>query len=340
MEIRDDSYLSDVAVSCSIIVYNQKEWIGRCIEGVLEQEFAHTFNIVISDDCSTDGTQDVLRAYQQRYPHLIKLVLNEQNEGIAANWVSCCKALEKCRYIAFCDGDDYWSYPQKLQVQYSYMECHPECSGMTSACDEVDEHGMIIKSVGYEFDKNVQDAVLRRITQQQIWKDPIPINSGGFFFRKVIFDRAMPLEAFVEQDFPYQDWPALLIMAGYGEIRYLPISTFTYRIGHTSDSHSDDINKLERRMKRGANMYYYLHTLFSTLEYKEGTYEKYANNVLLQFCIKCNNYKKAKFYAKKIPQKTIREISCYSMATFQLYRWLKQVRRKRLVVVKSLRSTK
>ena len=334
MIIRYDSYLSNVAVSCSIIVYNQKEWIERCLEGVFEQEFAHPFNIVISDDCSTDGTQDVLHAYQQRYPTLIKLVLNEQNGGIAANWSNCCKALENCKYIAFCDGDDYWSYPQKLQLQYDYMEGHPECSGMTSACDEVDEYGKIVKRAASECAKDGKDAILPRITQKQIWKDPIPINSGGFFFRKDIFDSVMPLDAFVEQDFPYQDWPALLIMAGYGEIHYLPIATFAYRIGHASDSHSDDISKLERRMTRGANMYYYLHTLFPTLEWEKGIYEKYADNVLLRFAIKSNNYRKAKYYAKKIPQKTIREISCYTMATFQLYRWLKQVRHKGLKMFK------
>lgn len=94
MIVRSENFISDPVVTCSIIVFNQQQWVGQCIEGMLAQKCPFPFNIIISDDCSTDGTQDVLKEYQAKYPNLIKLVLNEKNQGIAGNWASCCKAFE------------------------------------------------------------------------------------------------------------------------------------------------------------------------------------------------------------------------------------------------------
>ena len=74
-----------------------------------------------------------------------------------------------------------------------------------------------------------------------------------------------------------------------------------------------------------------------TVQFKNNDKALIFVRALLRFSIKSNNYRKAKYYAKKIPQKTIREISCYSMATFQLYRWLKQVRHKGLKMFKGLK---
>ena len=323
MIIRSDKFIANPTVTCSIIVYNQRPYIGKCIEGMLEQVCNFPFNIIISDDCSTDGTQEVLKDYQARYPELIKLVLNEQNGGIATNWVNCCKAFEGGEYVAFCDGDDFWSLPQKLQMQYDYMQSHPECSGITTAYDSIDENGDISKTkITEEEQKNIST-----ITQLQIWQDPTPINPGGMLLRKDIFDKVMPLDAFIAYDFPFQDWPALLIMAGYGEIHYLPIATYTYRIGHVSDSHPGDLKKLERRMERGNKMYQYLHNMFPALEYDDNGYENYTNDVLLKFCIKQGNYKMAKQYAQKLPKRQFREICCNNWATFQLYRGLKKARK-------------
>ena len=324
MIIRSDKFIADPTVTCSIIVYNQKDYVGKCIDGMLEQVCDFKFNIVISDDCSTDGTQAILKDYQSRYPEIIKLVLNEKNGGIASNWANCCKAMEGGEFVAFCDGDDFWSLPQKLQLQYDYMCSHGECSGLTTKCDGFDGKNYIWK---LDNDIPIVQNKVRIITQEQIWDSYSVINSGGFFFRKDIFDQHMPLDAFIENDFPFQDWPALLIMAGYGEIHLLPISTFTYRIGHESDAHPIDIMKLERRMKCGKVMFEYLHKMFPALPAGEKDYEYYTNDVLLKFCIKTGNYQRAKHYAKRYREKTIRELCCLNYITFHLYRlsrWLKK----------------
>ena len=329
MIIRSDKFIANPTVTCSIIVYNQKKWIGQCIDGMLEQVCDFPFNIVISDDCSTDGTQEVLKDYQARYPEKIKLVLNEKNGGIGANWATCCKALEGGEYVAFCDGDDFWSLPNKLQTQYDYMRAHQECVGTTTGCDTMDENN-VVYSDHTKYDDNPNPRI---ITQQQIWTEFSNINMGGVFFKKSIFDKHMPFDAFIEYGFPLQDWPAMLIMAGYGEIHFLPIFSFTYRLGHVSDAHPQDFGKLERKMLRGKKMYQYLHSLFPTLPYNDAEYDRYANKVLLQFCIRSGNYPMAKKYAKLCDKKTVREYCCSTYLTFQMYRGMKKMS-------KSIRSRK
>lgn len=321
MIVRSDEFLTNPVVTCSIVSYNQKQWIGQCIEGMLAQKFDLPYTIVISDDCSTDGTQEVLKEYQARYPDRIKLVLNEKNCGVGPNWAKSCKAMEGGEYIAFCDGDDFWSLPEKLQIQYDYMRAHPECVGMTTGCDKLDADG-VLHCDHSKYGENPQPQV---ITQRQLWERFSNINICGAFCRKDLFDKHVPLDAYIEQEFPVQDWPTMLVMAAYGEIHFLPIFSFTYRLGHVSESHPSDINKLERKMQRGTNMYNYLHTLFPDLPYKETNYEEYASNVLLQFSIKTGNYAKAKQYARLCGKRTLRERCCSNYVTFQMYRWLKRM---------------
>jgi glycosyltransferase involved in cell wall biosynthesis len=119
------------AVSVSIITYNQRELIGRAIDSVLMQEVDFSYEIVIGDDCSDDGTQEAIEAYRRRHPDKVQLILHprrytDEVPGRTNNTTN----LLNCRgkYIAMLDGDDYWTDPGKLQRQYDRMEAQPELS--------------------------------------------------------------------------------------------------------------------------------------------------------------------------------------------------------------------
>jgi len=109
-------------VSVAIITYNQKQYLYECIESVLSQDYPN-LEIVVADDCSTDGTQDMLKSYQAKYPSLFKLILSEKNEGITSN---SNKAFFACsgKYIAWMGGDDLM-LPGKLIKQVMYLEERP-----------------------------------------------------------------------------------------------------------------------------------------------------------------------------------------------------------------------
>lgn len=104
-------------VSVSTITYNHAAYIQRCIESVLMQKTTFPFEFVIGEDCSTDCTREIVLEYADKYPQIIRVITSESNVGGRANsqrTISACQG----EYIAFCEGDDYWIDPLKLQKQY------------------------------------------------------------------------------------------------------------------------------------------------------------------------------------------------------------------------------
>lgn len=117
----------NVKVSVAMITYNHEPFIAQAIESVLMQETDFAVELVIGEDCSTDGTRAIARDYGDRYQDRIRLLLPKRNLGIIPNFVA---TLNACwgQYIALCEGDDYWIDPHKLQKQVDFLEAHPECS--------------------------------------------------------------------------------------------------------------------------------------------------------------------------------------------------------------------
>ncbi|MFN3379421.1 MAG: glycosyltransferase family 2 protein [Runella zeae] len=116
-------------VSVVILTYNQKNFIGKAIESALAQETNFDFEILVGDDCSTDGAQEVIQSYQNQYPDKVKAILHSKNLGQNGlfNTIETLK-LAKGAYIAPMDGDDYWTSPHKLQIQVDFMEANPNFS--------------------------------------------------------------------------------------------------------------------------------------------------------------------------------------------------------------------
>ena len=112
-------------VSVAVLTYNSEGTIRQCIDSILMQETDFDYEIVVGDDCSIDGTQDVLREYKNCHPDKFTLLLNERNEGISKNYQ---RVLTHCRgeYVALCEGDDYWTDECKLRKQVAFLESHVE----------------------------------------------------------------------------------------------------------------------------------------------------------------------------------------------------------------------
>ncbi len=106
--------------------YNHQAFIRQCIEGVLAQEITFPMEYIIHDDASTDGTVEILCEYQARHPDLIRLILQPENQFSKGIYpMNRVLPLARGRYIALCEGDDYWTNPRKLQAQVDYLEAHP-----------------------------------------------------------------------------------------------------------------------------------------------------------------------------------------------------------------------
>lgn len=114
-------------ISVLMITYKQEAFIAEAIEGVLMQEVDFEVELIIADDCSHDGTQDIVNHYIENHPkgHWIKYHRHEKNIGMMPNFIFALKEV-KGKYIALCEGDDYWIDPFKLQKQFDFLEQNEE----------------------------------------------------------------------------------------------------------------------------------------------------------------------------------------------------------------------
>lgn len=117
-------------VSVSCLVYNHEPYLRQCFEGFVIQRTNFKFEVLVHDDASTDGSPEIIREYVERYPHLFKPMFQRVNlyskDCNSVVRIQRERALGK--YFTFCEGDDYWTEPYKLQRQFDFMEMHPDFS--------------------------------------------------------------------------------------------------------------------------------------------------------------------------------------------------------------------
>jgi glycosyltransferase involved in cell wall biosynthesis len=119
---------NNITITISILSHNHANYVAKAIESVLSQGTSYTYELFLFDDASKDGTQEILKKYQQQYPEKIKLFLFDKSEGPIFRVKQICEN-SKGKYLAWIDGDDYWTYPLKLQKQLDFLETHSEYNG-------------------------------------------------------------------------------------------------------------------------------------------------------------------------------------------------------------------
>lgn len=111
-------------VSACVVTYNQKTYIRQCLQSIVDQETDFDFEVIVGDDCSTDGTRAIVQEFAEKYPKVVKPILNERNLGSTINYLSVHSAAVG-EYVAHMDGDDYW-LPNKLHTQVKFMDENPD----------------------------------------------------------------------------------------------------------------------------------------------------------------------------------------------------------------------
>lgn len=112
-------------VSVCVVTYNHEDYIRKCLQSIVDQETDFDFEVLVGEDCSTDGTRKIVCEFAEKYPHRMKAVLYERNCGPVQNFLYV-HSVAQGELVCHCDGDDYW-LPGKLQAQVTFMEQHPEC---------------------------------------------------------------------------------------------------------------------------------------------------------------------------------------------------------------------
>lgn len=219
-EISDPSVLAQIPlVSVHMITYNQAPYIPQAINGVLQQKTNFPFELVIGEDCSTDNTRDIVFDYQKKHPTVIRVITSDKNVGAKINEK---RTREACRgkYMALCEGDDYWTDSLKLQKQVDQLEEYPELVMSAHRAYKVDVNGDII----YTF-PSMQPKFLKP-------RDVI-INLGGFIATNSIVVRKellwnIPLWFY---EFPVGDVPLINLCIQRGKIGFINDIMSAYRKG-------------------------------------------------------------------------------------------------------------
>jgi len=142
---------SSPLVSIWMITYNHENYIREAIDSILMQEVDFDYEIVIGEDCSTDGTREILLEYAEQYPEKFKLLLHDKNLGLIENMLTTFRACSGT-YIATLEGDDFWTDPLKLQKQVDFLEEHEEYSMCYHAIDNVTSDGTYINTFTEPYD--------------------------------------------------------------------------------------------------------------------------------------------------------------------------------------------
>jgi glycosyltransferase involved in cell wall biosynthesis len=287
-EVSDPEVLAKIPlVSAFMMTYNHAPYIAKAIEGILQQDTNFPIELVIGEDCSTDGTREIVFNYQQKHPNVIRVITSEKNVGGKNN---AQRVKEACRgkYIAFCDGDDFWHDPYKLRKQVDYLESHPECGLVYSSYDVYH-----CKS-----QKTVKDFIKYR--KWQIIKNPkltdYFLNLKKFGGRRVgiltctVVVRRNIIEHIVESD-PYlhksghflmgdiQIWAELINISS---VHYIPESMTTYSVLEESATRSKNIKKVLQLQISGAEVMIYLCNKYKLPSNIRCKFEKNMNKDLLR----------------------------------------------------------
>lgn len=177
---------SQVEVSIVCAAYNQEQYIREALDGFLAQETSFPFEIVIHDDASTDQTAEIIRYYAARYPEIVKPIYQKENQYSRGGFKPSIYAagFARGRYIALCEGDDFWICNEKLQVQFDAMERHPEIDFSFHSALLLQE-GVSGSRIAWSYESNRVIALAELMTRYSSSFAP----TASYFFRKNLIDQ-------------------------------------------------------------------------------------------------------------------------------------------------------
>lgn len=229
-------------VSVIVITYNQEDTIGRTLDSILEQQTDFPFEIELADDCSTDRTSEVCRAYAIQYPDCIRYTRNKVNLGVRENYFA---ALRRCKadYIADCAGDDYWVDPYKLQKEADLLDAHPEVGLVHTDFQYVNEaNGHVMANSDVEENKPyLREFIPPGELVLPLTRLKMLIHLCTALYRKDVFLRAEQEHPYVfgNPDITLEDFQLSVIYAHETSVAYIPDVTLHYTLGHESESHTN-----------------------------------------------------------------------------------------------------
>lgn len=265
-----------VSVCCA--TFNQEKFICETINGFLIQETDFPFEIIIRDDCSTDKTASIVKDYVAKYPHLIKPIYEKENQySKGGSAIVSFSKQARGSYIALCEGDDYWTDCNKLQIQVDFLERNTEYIVSGHDAYVIDENGKRVK------DSKLPDRYKKDFTGDDLIIQNTWILTMSMVFRNVIQD-GLPLEFNMVIN---RDTFLMSLLGNYGKSKYhSEINPACYRV------HSGGVwSRLteQERLDSTLNTIFWLYRYYTRMgkdEYGQYFLEKYHRKAISRIKIK------------------------------------------------------
>lgn len=267
-----------VSICCQ--TYNHKNYIRKAIESFLMQKTNFPIEIFLRDDASTDGTAEIVKEYSEKYPDLINPLIYTENQwqkGVSPFFDNAKRARGK--YIALCEGDDYWTDPYKLQKQVDFLENNPDYGLVYTLYDAYYESEKEVKS----FTKDELHIFKKGEVFEELLKNDFIGTLTVVVRSNYLKDALAKLNSNVYR-WKMGDYPLWLEIAKYHKIGFINISTAVYRIHAKSvSSHHDKIKFLEFQLSAYDLRNYFIQKYSCSEEIREIILLKYSK-LVLRYC--------------------------------------------------------
>jgi len=241
--------MSDVVVSIICVVYNHEKYIAEAIDSFLMQKTDFRYEILLHDDASTDDTPNIIKRYESEYPDQVKAIYQKENQySKGIHIFDFYLDIAKGKYIAICEGDDFWIDSDKLQKQADFMENNPDYSVCAHAAYKIDAN------TNRRIGKVRPSKKAREFTAEEVI-----IGGGGLFaMNSIFYARKFSVRPQFYYDCLIGDFPLLVHLAVSGRVYYIDAFMSAYRIGDanswTSRMTKSSINKRTLHFEKIENM--------------------------------------------------------------------------------------
>lgn len=248
-------------ISVAVITYNQEDTIAQTLDSILGQKGDFDLEVVVGEDCSTDGTWAICQGYAERYPDVVRLLPNTRNLGIVRNFA---RVIHHCHgnYVGMCAGDDYWCDELKLQKQLDFFNSHADYGVVSTSGYKllVRENRLVPNAIAPLHP--VEDGDVKPFYFSKDYRGGVYATPLSLLIRKEVLDK-VDIDEFVRRGFPVEDYPMQAVMSQYTKWGHIPDMTVVYRVYKESATFvSVDHPKYLRYHKGLMDIRRYLNELF------------------------------------------------------------------------------
>ena len=267
----------DVKVSILCLAFNHEKYIRQTLESFVSQKCDFAFEVLVHDDASTDKTAEIIREFEEKYPGIVRPVYQKENQHSQKIpiWKTHVIPLIRGKYVAMCEGDDFWTDPLKLQKQFDVLEANPDCSMCVHKVNDVNEDGTPTDS--FRPSAALEEGKLDTAAYLKIQPE-YPFQTTSYFMRADIWSEYMNNPPEFRRLADVGDEPMLLNMAAKGNIYYLPDCMSVYRKFSVGSWSASTKKNTEKHLVHTRKMYEMM------CAYDEFTGRKYDCNLALYRC--------------------------------------------------------